>query len=119
MFYFKRVFFGGSFADYPNLDFNQTRQRRSDYTALAYNAYIGLEKLCKKLHGNVLANQLPLIFRTLLPGILMNHRGSSEIAPRGLAVIRDHTLHFVKHLMAVVRHDPFTQVFYSLFKNSI
>ena len=32
----------------------------------------------------------------------MTYRGSSEISPKGLAVIREHALHFVKHLMSVV-----------------
>ena len=32
----------------------------------------------------------------------MIHRGSSDITPKGLVVIRDHTLHFVKHMMVVV-----------------
>ena len=36
----------------------------------------------------------------LLPGILMTPRGSSDIAPRGLTIIREHTLHFVKYLMS-------------------
>ena len=39
----------------------------------------------------------------------MTPRGSSDIAPRGLTVIREHTLHFVKHLMSVLgdgSHDP-------------
>ena len=38
----------------------------------------------------------------MLPGILMTPRGSSDIAPRGLTIIREHTLHFVKHLMSVL-----------------
>jgi hypothetical protein len=41
-------------------------------------------------------------FQFLLPGILMVPRGASDIAPRGLTIIREHTLHFIKHLMSVV-----------------
>ena len=86
---------------FANLDFNQSR-RRSDLSALAYNAYAGLEKLCVPIHGSV-PEITKLIFRYLLPGILMTHHGSSDIAPKGLNVIREHSLHFVKHLMVKVR----------------
>ena len=40
------------FSEIPNLDFNQ-RCRRSDLSALAYNAYVGLSKLCNRLHGPI------------------------------------------------------------------
>ena len=43
------------------------------------------------------------MLKSLLPGILMVHKGSSDIAPRGLTVIREHTMHFVQHLMKMVR----------------
>ena len=84
----------------PNLDFNQ-RQRRSDLSALAYNAYSGLAKLCLPIHGSV-SNISKLVFQNIMPGILMTHRGSSEVTPQGLKVIREHALHFVKHVMSQV-----------------
>ena len=83
-----------------NLDFNKSL-RRSDLSALAFNAYCGLQKLCNRIHGPV-HDSCVQISRFLLPGLLMTHRGSSEITPKGLGVIRDHALHFVKHLMASV-----------------
>ncbi|TRY62148.1 hypothetical protein TCAL_11306, partial [Tigriopus californicus] len=82
---------------FANLDFGH-RNRRSDLSALAFNAYCALEKICHPLHGD-LRRSLLLILKCLLPAILMTHRGSSEIAPRGLTIIREHSLHFVKHLM--------------------
>ena len=85
---------------FASLDFGRSL-RKSDLSALSYNAYSGLEKLCKPLHGNV-TSTVKLIFKFLLPGILMTHRGSSEISPKGLAVIREHSLHFTKHIMASV-----------------
>jgi hypothetical protein len=44
-----------AFSEYPNLDFNQAK-RRSDLSALAFNAYISLAKLCTSLHGSVEKN---------------------------------------------------------------
>ena len=85
---------------YANLDFGR-EVRRSDLSALAFNAYIGLGKLCNPLHGDIKRN-VALIFKFLLPGVLMTYRGASEIAPKGLTVIREHTLHFARHLMATV-----------------
>ena len=85
---------------FANLDFGHSK-RRSGLSALAFNAYTGLEKITQPLHGKTKRTVL-LIFKHLLPGILMIHRGSSDIAPRGLTVIREHTLHFVKHIMSVV-----------------
>ena len=35
----------------------------------------------------------------------MTHHGSSDITPKGLNVIREHSLHFVKHLMVKVGED--------------
>ena len=64
----------------------------------------GLEKLCVPIHGSV-PEISKLIFRHLLPGILMTHHGSSDITPKGLNVIREHSLHFVKHLMVKVGVD--------------
>ena len=37
----------------------------------------------------------------MLPGLLMTV-GSFDISPKGYAVIREHALHFIKHLMAHV-----------------
>ena len=89
--------------EFASLDFGRTqRQRRSGLSAMAFNAYIGLEKVCRALHGDVRARLVPLVFKHLLPAVLMTHRGASEVAPRGLTIIREHTLHFVKHLMTVV-----------------
>ena len=85
---------------FANLDFGH-QQRRSGLSALAFNAYISLRKICEPLHGDKTRTAL-LVFKYLLPGILMIPRGSSDIAPRGLTVIREHALHFVKHLMSVV-----------------
>lgn len=85
---------------FANLDFS-IRLRRSDLSALAFNAYSGLEKLCSSIHGSI-STTVSQIFRHLLPGILMTHRGSSDISPKGLAVIREHALHFVKHLIVRV-----------------
>lgn len=93
---------------FANLDFGH-HLRRSDLSALAYNAYIGLQKLCAPLHGQV-EHITAMVFRYLLPGILMTHRGASEIAPRGLAIIREHAMHFVKHLMATVGDASFGSV---------
>lgn len=87
--------------DFASLDFGRA-QRRSGLSALAFNAYTGLEKVCRPLHGDVRKKLVPLVFKHLLPAVLMTHRGASEVAPRGLTVIREHTLHFVKHLMTVV-----------------
>lgn len=89
---------------FANLDFGHS-SRRSDLSALAFNAYCALEKICHPLHGD-LRRSLLLILKCLLPAILMTHRGSSEIAPRGLTIIREHSLHFVKHLMRRVREGP-------------
>lgn len=69
---------------FANLDFNQ-RLKRSDLSALAFNAYVGLEKLCSAIHGSV-PDIVKLICQHILPGILMTHRGSSEISPKGLQV---------------------------------
>ena len=66
---------------FANLDFNQ-RLKRSDLSSLAFNAYVGLEKLCGPIHGSV-CDIVKLIFQHILPGILMTHRGSSEISPKG------------------------------------
>ena len=88
---------------FANLDFTQ-RLKRSDLSSLAYNAYVGLQRLCTPLHGQV-SNVCKLILQHILPGILMTHRGSSDISPKGLAVIREHTLHFIKHLMVTVSED--------------
>ena len=44
-------------SEFPNLDFNQSK-RRSDLSALAYNSYIGLTKLCIPLHGSVEKNTI-------------------------------------------------------------
>ena len=52
-------------------------------SSLAFNAYSGLEKLCIPLHGSV-PEIAKLIFRYLMPGILMTHHGSSEITPKGI-----------------------------------
>ena len=45
--------------------------------------------------------QGPLLLRCMLPGLLMTV-GSSDISPKGYGVIREHALHFIKHLMAHV-----------------
>ena len=37
----------------------------------------------------------------MLPGLLMTV-GSFDISPKGYGVIREHALHFIKHLMAHV-----------------
>eukprot|EP00095_Tigriopus_kingsejongensis_P003824 maker-scaffold2482_size15237-snap-gene-0.3 protein:Tk03824 transcript:maker-scaffold2482_size15237-snap-gene-0.3-mRNA-1 annotation:"condensin-2 complex subunit d3" len=90
-----------------NLDFGH-KNRRSDLSALAFNAYCALERICHPLHGDV-KRSLLLIFKFLLPAILMTHRGSSEITPKGLTIIREHSLHFVKHLvrrMGEETHSP-------------
>ena len=104
------------FKGFANLDFNRSFRRsgelrRSDLSSLAFNAYCGLEKLCKRIHGPI-HNTCVLICKSLLPGLLMTHRGSSEITPKGLTVIREHTLHFVKHLMASVRFHINFIIFY-------
>ena len=60
-------------------------------------------QVCKPLHGNVERTQGPLLLRCILPGILMvGIHGSSDISPKGHGVIREHALHFIKHLMAHV-----------------
>ena len=87
--------------EFASLDFGRP-QRRSGLSALAFNAYIGLEKVCRPTHGDVKKRLVPLVYKHLLPAILMTYRGSSDVAPKGLAVIREHTLHFVKHLMIAV-----------------
>ncbi len=90
-----------------SLDFGLYRhQRRSELSSLAFNAYTALEKICTcpQLHGDSARNCL-LACKYLLPGLLMTPRGASEIAPKGLAVIREHTLHFLKHLVSVVRRS--------------
>ena len=84
----------------PNLDFGHTT-RRSDLSALAFNGYVALEKFCADLHGPV-ERTVKRIFKFLLSGILMMPRGASELEPRELTVIRDHTLHFVKYLVSRV-----------------
>lgn len=93
---------------FANLDFTQ-RLKRSDLSSLAYNAYVGLQRLCTPLHGQV-SNVTKLILQHVLPGILMTHRGSSDISPKGLAVIREHALHFIKHLMVTVSDDAYDAV---------
>ena len=93
---------------FANLDFTQ-RLKRSDLSSLAYNAYVGLQRLCTPLHGQV-SNVTKLILQHVLPGILMTHRGSSDISPKGLAVIREHALHFIKHLMVQLSEDAYDAV---------
>lgn len=46
------VFFSLSLPAVPNLDFGHT-ERRSGLSALAFNGYVALEKLCHELHGPV------------------------------------------------------------------
>lgn len=44
------------------------------------------------------------VMKNLMPGILMNPtRGSSDLTPKGLSVIQEHSKHFVKHLISTVR----------------
>lgn len=97
------------------MDFGRT-QRRSGLSAMAFNAYVGLEKVCQPMHGNVKKNVL-LVLKNLLPAILMAPRGASELAPRGLTIIREHTMHFVKHLMTRVINGK--HVFVKSFMNEI
>jgi len=60
-------------------------------------------KICGPLHGLVDKSQGPLLFKCILPGVLMTDgQGSSSISSKGLGVIREHALHFIKHLMAHV-----------------
>ena len=97
--------------EFANLDFGRS-QRRSGLSSLAFNAYIGLEKLCQPLHGDVKRSVL-LLFKNLLPSVLMTHKGSSEISQRGLTVIREHSLHFVKRIVGLTgkNSDDAIQIF--------
>ena len=58
-------------------------------------------QICGSIHGAVDKVQGPLLFRCILPGLLMTV-GSADISPKGYGVIREHALHFIKHLMAHV-----------------
>ena len=72
---------------------------------ILYNVNLAsfFKQICGPLHGMVEKTQGPILFRCILPGVLMTGiHGGSDIAPKGLAVIREHTLHFIKHLMVHV-----------------
>ena len=70
------------------------RDRTSDVSTLAVNAYLGLAKLCSPLHGEG-AGGVHVVLKGLLPGVLMVGEGPSK----GLGVIRAHTLRFIRFLM--------------------
>ena len=38
---------------FANLDFGRTSNRRSDLSALAFNSYVGLSKICNPRHGDM------------------------------------------------------------------
>ena len=70
------------------------RDRASDVSSLAVNAYLGLAKLCSPLHGEG-AGGVHAVLKGLLPGVLLVGEGPTK----GLGVIRAHTLRFVRFLM--------------------
>merc|ERR1719483_996618 len=67
------------------------RDRTSDVSALAVNAYLGLAKLCAPLHGEG-AGGATIVLKGLLPGVLMVGEGQGK----GLSVIRAHSLRFIR-----------------------
>ena len=77
------------------LDLGEARRdRNTDMSSLAVNAYLGLAKLCSPLHGEG-AGGVSTVLKGLLPGVLMVGEGTTK----GLGVIRAHTLRFIRFLM--------------------
>ena len=77
------------------LDLGEARRdRNTDVSSLAVNAYLGLAKLCSPLHGEG-AGGVSMVLKGLLPGVLMVGEGTTK----GLGVIRAHTLRFIRFLM--------------------
>ena len=72
------------------------RDRNTNVSSLAVNAYLGLAMLCSSppLHGEG-AGGVSVVLRGLLPGVLMVGEGPTK----GLGVIMAHTLSFIGFLM--------------------
>ena len=70
----------------------------STVTSLAYNAYVALQCICSDMHGKP-RKIVTLVLKHLLPNVLMNSRGLSDLPLRALNVIREHSVIFVKYLM--------------------
>ena len=65
--------------------------RPGDVTSLAVKAYLALTKLCSPLHGTQDAGAVAVVFRSLIPSILMVGEGTNK----ALSVIRAHSLRSV------------------------
>ncbi|XP_068227070.1 condensin-2 complex subunit D3-L-like [Palaemon carinicauda] len=86
------------------------RHGPSTVTALAYNAYVALQSICNPIHGKI--NRIViLIMKHIMYNILMISRGCSDLSPRSLGVIRDHSQIFVKYLLTQVKEDAYEGVY--------
>uniref|UniRef100_A0A0K2TBV8 NonSMC condensin II complex, subunit D3 [Callithrix jacchus] n=1 Tax=Lepeophtheirus salmonis TaxID=72036 RepID=A0A0K2TBV8_LEPSM len=92
----------------PNLNFKKPRERHG-LSYLAFNAYKGLQTLCSPLHG-VSAKISKMILKALLPGVLMVHKGASEVNTKGLSVIREHSILFLHHLIDILEECSYEGV---------
>ncbi|RZF36333.1 hypothetical protein LSTR_LSTR016544, partial [Laodelphax striatellus] len=70
-------------------------------TSLSRNAYIVLKNLCEPDHNNV-EETVRFIMRELLPSILIIGTQPSLIKPREAAVIKDHSINFIKSLLLAI-----------------
>lgn len=86
------------------------RHGPSTVTALAYNAYVALQSICNPIHGKI-SRIVILIMKHIMYNILMISRGSSDLSPRALGVIRDHSQIFVKYLLTQVKEDAYEGVY--------
>lgn len=82
----------------------------STVTALAYNAYVAIQSFCNPIHGKI-DKTVVLIMKHILHNILMTARGTSDLSPRSLGIIRDHSQIFVKYLLTQVREDAHEGVY--------
>ncbi|XP_076054806.1 condensin-2 complex subunit D3-L-like isoform X2 [Oratosquilla oratoria] len=79
-------------------------------TALAYNAYVSLQNVCSRLHGNP-KKIVTLVMKHIIVNILMVGRGSSQMSWRSLGVIREHSLIFVKYLLTQLKEVTYDSVY--------
>ncbi|XP_068212187.1 condensin-2 complex subunit D3-L [Palaemon carinicauda] len=87
-----------------------SRHNPSTVTALAHNAYVGLQYICNPLHGKI-SRTVILIMKHIMHNILMISRGSSDASPRALGVIRDHSQIFVKYILTQVKDEAHEGVY--------
>ncbi|PSN49777.1 hypothetical protein C0J52_01357 [Blattella germanica] len=78
-------------------NYNRTNSNAA-LSSFCRNAYECLRLLCMPEHGDV-EDTVILVLKHLLPGVLFANR---DLSLREQCIIRDHTLHFIKYLVAIL-----------------